>query len=533
MSSATGEAGSIQKGDRVVTTGCHPLEIEAGERSSGEAGTRYDHSDMNRMGKAQEFKRNLRPLAALSFASVLQATWEFILISNYEGLEDGGMAGLVWTYVWTFVGFGFIIVSLSEMASMAPTSGGQYHWVSEFASPRYQKFLSYITGWMSVLAWQAGAASGSFLTGTIIQGLISVRNPDYDPKRWQGTLFVFAMILIIYFFNVYAASWMPRIQNALLALHTICWVVVIVVLWAMAPRQSAKAVFTEFSLYGGWNNVGLALMIGQISAIYGSLSSDATAHMSEEVRDAGRYVPMAICGGYFSNGILALVLIITLMFAMPSVKDALDDPTGFPFIYVFKQAVSTAGVNGLTAIILIPVIFSNILFNASTARQTYAFARDRGLPFSKWISKVNQHYKLPVNAIALSCIISGLLSLINIGSDTAFNAIISLNVAALMWTYAISISCVMYRKIACPETLPPRRWSLGKHGIWINAVALVYVIFALFWSFWPTEIPVTLNNFNWSVVLFVGVFVISLAMYVVQGRRVYKGPVVDVKRESL
>lgn len=56
MSSATGEAGSIQKGDRVVTTGCHPLEIEAGERSSGEAGTRYDHSDMNRMGKAQEFK---------------------------------------------------------------------------------------------------------------------------------------------------------------------------------------------------------------------------------------------------------------------------------------------------------------------------------------------------------------------------------------------------------------------------------------------------------------------------------------------
>lgn len=56
MSSATGEAGSIQKGDRVVTTGCHPLEIESGERSSGEAGTRYDHSDMNRMGKAQEFK---------------------------------------------------------------------------------------------------------------------------------------------------------------------------------------------------------------------------------------------------------------------------------------------------------------------------------------------------------------------------------------------------------------------------------------------------------------------------------------------
>lgn len=28
----------------------------------------------------------------------------------------------------------------------APISGGQYHWVSEFASPGQQKFLSYITG---------------------------------------------------------------------------------------------------------------------------------------------------------------------------------------------------------------------------------------------------------------------------------------------------------------------------------------------------------------------------------------------------
>ena len=37
-------------------------------------------------------------------------------------------------------------MSLAEMASMAPISGGQYHWVSEFAPPKYQKFLSYFTG---------------------------------------------------------------------------------------------------------------------------------------------------------------------------------------------------------------------------------------------------------------------------------------------------------------------------------------------------------------------------------------------------
>jgi hypothetical protein len=58
---------------------------------------------------------------------------------------------------------------------------------------------------MSVLAWQAGTASGSFLTGTIIQGLISLRNPDYTAPGWHGTLLVFSMVLVIYIFNVYGS----------------------------------------------------------------------------------------------------------------------------------------------------------------------------------------------------------------------------------------------------------------------------------------------------------------------------------------
>lgn len=260
--------------------------------------------------------------------------------------------------------------------------------------------------------------------------------------------------------------------------------------------------------------------------------SDATAHMSEEVKDASRSVPIAIAWGYFSNGIMAIVLLIAYLFAIPSVEDALNDATGFPFLYVFQNAVSTAGVNGLTAIILLPVIFSNIFFNASTSRQTFAFARDKGLPFAKWISKVDNRRKIPVNAIALSCIISCLLSLINIGSLTAFNAIISLNVAALMYTYIISISCVIYRKIWHAETLPPRRWDMGRWGLPVNIIGLLYCCFAFFWSLWPSDLPVTVDNFNWSVVIFGGVFIISLAMFVLKGRKEYVGPAAIVSRSQ-
>lgn len=251
--------------------------------------------------------------------------------------------------------------------------------------------------------------------------------------------------------------------------------------------------------------------------------------MSEEVKDAAINVPRAIAWSYVLNGILALGFIVTYLFALGSVEEALNHPTGFPFMYVFDRAVAVGGANGLTVILLILVTASNISFNASTSRQTFSFARDNGLPFANWLAAVHPTKHIPANAILFSCFVSVLLSLINIGSTAAFEAIISLNVAALMSSYIISISCVLYRRMYEPHLLPPARWSLGSRGgPIVNAIGLSYAVFAVFWSFWPGGRYVDAESFNWSVVIFTGVTIISLVMYFVQGRKIYTGPVTSV-----
>jgi hypothetical protein len=74
----------------------------------------------------------------LFFVTVLTATGEYLLIANTAGLVDGGRPGLF----WTLFGMTFVTLSLAQMSSMALTSGGQYHWVSEFAPAKYQELLS-------------------------------------------------------------------------------------------------------------------------------------------------------------------------------------------------------------------------------------------------------------------------------------------------------------------------------------------------------------------------------------------------------
>jgi len=207
--------------------------------------------------------------------------------------------------------------------------------------------------------------------------------------------------------------------------------------------------------------------------------------MSEEVLDAGLSVPRAMMWTFLLNALLGFIITIAFIFSIPSISDCLNDPSGFPLIYVLNLSLSPTGTLGMFILSLILLMLGNISYQASTARQTFAFARDGGLPFSGWIGRIDGRAGIPVNAILLSAVITFLLSLINIGNADAFNAIISLSAVALMGTYVISIGCLLHRRLTAPELLPKARWNLGKAGVGVNAAALAWAGFTWFWMFWP------------------------------------------------
>ena len=109
-------------------------------------GTDTDRHDMTVLGKKQVLRRNFNFVTMLGFSSTVICTWEFMLAVLNFGLIDGGTALLFWGTIISTIGMTFVYASLAEMASIAPTAGGQYHWVSEFAPPRIQKPLSYAVG---------------------------------------------------------------------------------------------------------------------------------------------------------------------------------------------------------------------------------------------------------------------------------------------------------------------------------------------------------------------------------------------------
>ncbi len=251
--------------------------------------------------------------------------------------------------------------------------------------------------------------------------------------------------------------------------------------------------------------------------------------MAEEVRNATKTIPRIMLINFVINMVLIFITLVTFCYHIPDIEAALSDPTEYPGIWVMRQSMSLPWLNVLLATVLVLEVFGELAYFAAVTRDLFAFARDSGLPFSTWIAKIDQKRHIPTNAYILSAAISAFLSLIYLGSSVAFYAVVSLCTVALLQSYMFSIGCILWRRIYCPESLPPCAFSLGRWGIPVNGAALIFSLWSFFWTFWPEQYPVTVSVFNWASPIFGATVLIASAYYLFGGKKKYHGPVVLVQ----
>lgn len=210
----------------------------------------------------------------------------------------------------------------------------------------------------------------------------------------------------------------------------------------------------------------------------------------------------------------------------------------------------------------------------TASRMTWSFARDRGTPFATMLSKVSKKKKIPVAACLMATGFASLLTLIYVGSYTAFNDVVSLTITGFYCSYLLPAAFLLNHRIkgnilphravrndASESPVPTdtnvmgketdvapntaRRTSLaqvqltwgpfhlpGWFGIINNAYACIYMIFVIFWSFWPPQLDTNAENMNYAIVVVAGVVIFSIVWYYVRGRYEYTGPTVDEEVEN-
>ncbi|KAJ6510808.1 APC amino acid permease [Mycena sanguinolenta] len=497
-----------------------------------------DEMELARMGYKQELRRELGLMqnfgVSFSIISVITGIPSLFLY----GLNTGGPAVMVWG--WVVVSFFTMLVGLAmaEVCSAHPTSGGPYFWAAMLSKPKNAPLASWITGWFNLLGQVAVTTGISFACATFLSTACTLKT-DFVPTS-HTTIGIYAAVLVAQgTINTFGVEILHYLNNISVWWHAIGTFSLVVAILAKAPtHQSGTFVFKTF-LDGtsadpndGWGvraSHAYVVVIGILMAQYTLTGFDASAHMTEETKNAAMSGSIGIIMAIGVSAILGWFLILGLLFSIQDLETTLQSATGEPVTQIFLDTVGENGAIVLMVIVIGAMFFCGTFSITSNSRMMFAFARDGGIPGHKFFNYVNAKWKSPIRTVWLACFLSFCLGLPSLGSSVAFSAATSIATIGLYISYAIPIALrVVYR-----DKFVRGPFHLGAFSYPVAVTAVVWIAFISIVFILPQVNPVTSQTFNYSVVAVGIVIVYSVGFWLLSARKWFTGPVKQIAAEEM
>jgi amino acid transporter len=492
-----------------------------------------DERRLAELGYKQELKRKWSAFSnfAISFSIISILAGCFTTFG--QAWLNGGPVAISWG--WPLISIFILLIgfSMSELVSAYPTAGGIYWWASKMGGPAYGWF----TGWLNLIGLIAVTASVDYGCATFLN-IVLVNMVD----GWGGTLkhvfVLFVIILVLHgLINIFGQAIINLLQNVSVWWHVFGAVVIVgILMFVPDSHQSASWVFGErmnSSGFGDGTTSGLTywfyvLPLGFLLTQYTITGFDACAHVSEETKGASRAAANGLWQSIAYSAIGGWILLLAFLFA---VQDADAITAGGGAVGGLLDGALSSGF--FKAVIIISTIgqfFCGMSCVTSMSRMTFAFARDRGLPAWRTLSKVDRN-GTPIAAIIVGTVAGLILTLPALyeapnGVPVAFFAVVSVAVIGLYVAFLIPIAL----RLRLGDRFEPGPWTLGrKYKVigWISVIEIIVVSIYFIMPFTPAAVPFS-KDFDWKALnyapfVLLTVLVVVAVLWFVDGRKHFTG----------
>ncbi|MEM5365261.1 amino acid permease [Paraburkholderia azotifigens] len=399
---------------------------------------------LHKMGYAQELSRRMGAFSNFAVSFSLICILSGGITSFQMGLSAAGGAsiGLGWPLGSLFAMV--VAAAMAQIASSYPTAGGLYHWSSILGG----KTWGWLTAWLNLLGLVFVVAAINYGTydpffRTLIAPMFGVKSDALG--WWDQTIFLTVITASQAFLNhrgIRITSRITDLSGYLIFVVTILLVASLLVFSPVKVDLSRLVTFTNFTGVdgGAWpkQTMAMAFLSGLLLTAYTITGFDASAHTSEETHQAARNVPRGIIGSVFWSTTFGYVMVCAFVLVMPDIGAAVKQGTGF------FEAILAPIPTPLRIAIELLMFFINYVCGlaavTSTSRMMFAFARDGGLPASRWLRKVNPAHRTPVAAIWTSAALAIAVTLYG----DAFTVLSAGSAVFLFVSYAMPIAAGIF-----------------------------------------------------------------------------------------
>ncbi len=371
----------------------------------------HDAAELKKMGYEQELNRHMGGFSnfAISFSIICILAGGISAFPLALGGAGGASVGIGWLVGGLFAAI--VALAMAQISSSYPTAGGLYHWGSILGGKGY----GWITAWFNLLGLIFVVASVNFgVYDFFFKGLalpilgVDTSGFGYLHQIFYIALFTVSQAILIYRFPKFTT----KITDV--AGYLIFAVTVILVASLLAYHQggldfSRLFTFTNYtgtegSVWPKSEGMVFPFLLGLLLAVYTITGFDASAHTSEETRDAAKAVPKGIVSSVIYSVIFGYILICTFVLVLPDIPTGVKQ--GFGFFAELLKTLPPALQTVLGLAILLINYLCGLACLTSTSRMMFAFARDGGLPASGLLRTVSTTLKTPVAAVWVSAILA-------------------------------------------------------------------------------------------------------------------------------
>ncbi|KAF8714403.1 hypothetical protein AX14_012718 [Amanita brunnescens Koide BX004] len=487
-----------------------------------------DDSLLASLGYKQEFKRNFSPLEVFGIGFTLIGLVPSISSALLFSIPYGGPSAMVWGWTTCGVFATCIALSLAELGSAAPTSGGLYFWTFMFSPPKWRHFLSWIVAYCNTIENVAGLAAIDWGCAVQIMAGASIGSGSKFQATNSQTFGVFCAILVLHaLLCTLSPAVMARLQWPYMALNLLLALAIIIAVPAATPtefRNSAKFAFGNFTNQTNWPS-GFAFILSFLTPVWTISGLDSMVHISEEAKNANTAIPYGILFATLSSVALGWGVNVALAFSMgPDLQNVVNNPIGQPMATILFNSLGQKGTLVIWSFIIILqfAMGSNLLTAGS--RQIFAFSRDGGFPLSGWLYHVNRRVYAPVRCVWFAAAVALLLGLLSFAGPNAIGAIFSLGVIAQYASWSIPI---LARHLG-GQDISRGPFHLGVFSLPIAFIATSWMTVMTIIFLFPANPNPGSQSMNYAVVVFGGVlFLATIYFYCPKygGRYWFKGPV--------
>ncbi|XP_050221777.1 amino-acid permease BAT1 isoform X2 [Mercurialis annua] len=495
---------------------------------------------LKELGYKQELKRDLSVFSNFAFSFSIISVLTGITTLYSTGLNFGGPVSL--QYGWFISGLFTMVVGLSmaEICSSFPTSGGLYYWSAKLAGPRWAPFASWITGWFNIVGQFAVTTSIDFSLAQLIQVIILLSTGGKNGGGYEASKYVViaihgGLLLVHALLNSLPISVLSFVGQLAAAWNLVGVIVLTILIPCVATeRASAKFVFTHFNTDNGdgISSKAYIFVLGLLMSQYTLTGYDASAHMTEETKDADKNGPRGIISAIGISVIFGWLYIVGITFAVTNIPNLLsenNDAGGYAIAEIFYQAFKSRYGSGAGGIVCLGVVGVAIFFCGmssvtSNSRMAYAFSRDGAMPFSSLWHKVNNQ-DVPIYAVWLGAFVSFCMALTYLGSEVAFQAMVSIATIGLYIAYALPI---FFRVTLARKSFTPGPFHLGRYGVIVGWIAVLWVVTISILFSLPVAYPITNETLNYTPVAVGGLLILTVSTWILSARKWFKGPITNV-----